>query len=145
MIETTHAALRHTRGAVMGVAEIDCVRRLVRFSGVGNIGAVVISPEGSYHMVSHNGIVGDSVRRIQEFTYPWPPRALLIMHSDGLTSQWNFDRYPGLSVRHPSLIAGVLYRDFTRGRDDVTVLIARESSPAYHRSSDRRQTLEDRE
>jgi hypothetical protein len=28
--------------------------------------------------------------------------------------------------RHPALIAGVLYRDFSRGRDDITVIAARE-------------------
>jgi hypothetical protein len=38
------------------------------------------------------------------------------------------DRYPGLFAKHPSLIAGVLYRDFNRGRDDVTVLVAREET-----------------
>jgi hypothetical protein len=27
---------------------------------------------------------------------------------------------------HPSVIAGVLYRDFARRRDDVTVLVLRE-------------------
>jgi hypothetical protein len=27
--------------------------------------------------------------------------------------------------RHPSLVAGVLFRDFNRGRDDVTVVAAR--------------------
>jgi hypothetical protein len=30
-------------------------------------------------------------------------------------------------MRHASLIAGVLYRDFSRGNDDVTVLVAKES------------------
>jgi hypothetical protein len=44
------------------------------------------------------------------------------MHSDGLLSRWDFDTYPGLTLRHPSLIAGVLYRQYTRGRDDVTVI-----------------------
>jgi hypothetical protein len=47
------------------------------------------------------------------------------MHSDGLATQWNLDQYPGLADRHPSLIAGVLYRDFARGRDDVTVVVAK--------------------
>jgi hypothetical protein len=37
------------------------------------------------------------------------------------------DRYPGLLARTPSLIAGVLYRDFNRARDDVTVLVASEA------------------
>ena len=47
------------------------------------------------------------------------------MHSDGLGTQWRLDRYPTLSQKHPSLIAGVLYRDFYRERDDVTVLVAK--------------------
>ncbi|SAK57010.1 hypothetical protein AWB76_02388 [Caballeronia temeraria] len=51
------------------------------------------------------------------------------MHSDGLNTRWELSRYPGLSMRHPSLIAAVLYRDHARGDDDVTVLVARERRP----------------
>jgi hypothetical protein len=29
--------------------------------------------------------------------------------------------------RPPSIVAGVLYRDFVRGRDDVTVAVVREA------------------
>jgi hypothetical protein len=47
------------------------------------------------------------------------------MHSDGLTTSWSMDAYPGLIRRHPALIAGVLYRDASRGRDDVCVLAGR--------------------
>jgi hypothetical protein len=65
------------------------------------------------------------IRKIQEFTYPLPKEALLVMHSDGLATRWSLDRYPGLANRHPSLIAGVLYRDYRRIRDDVTVVVAR--------------------
>jgi hypothetical protein len=32
----------------------------------------------------------------------------------------------GLALHHPSLIAGILYRDFNRRRDDVTVVAAKE-------------------
>jgi hypothetical protein len=31
---------------------------------------------------------------------------------------------------HPTLIAAVLYRDFARGRDDVTVLVLRQPEQA---------------
>ena len=48
-----------------------------------------------------------------------------LSHPHGLVSRWNLDRYPGLVQRHPSLVAGVLFRDFNRGRDDVTVVAAR--------------------
>jgi hypothetical protein len=48
------------------------------------------------------------------------------MYSDGLGTQWDLGAYPGLRGRHPSIIAAVLYRDFSRRRDDVTVVVARE-------------------
>jgi hypothetical protein len=36
-VEALNAALRATRGAAIGVAHIDAARKLVRFSGLGNI------------------------------------------------------------------------------------------------------------
>jgi anti-sigma regulatory factor (Ser/Thr protein kinase) len=126
IIEVMHPALRSTRGAALAIAEVDVERLTVRFAGVGNISGTIFSPEKSNSMVSYNGTVGHEVRKIQEFVYQWPKGGLLVMHSDGLGTQWRLDRYPGLTAKHPSLIAGVLYRDFNRGRDDVTVLVARE-------------------
>jgi len=127
MIEVIHTRLRSTRGAALAVAEVDRDRQLVRFSGVGNIAGTILSAEGSRRMASHNGTVGHEVRKIQEFNYPWPQNAVLVLHSDGLATHWNLDSYVGLALRHPSLIAGVLYRDFSRRRDDVTVVAAKEA------------------
>ena len=61
-------------------------REVVRFAGVGNISGVIIDA-GSRRiasMVSQNGTVGHAVRKIQEFEYPWPEGASLVLHSDGL-------------------------------------------------------------
>jgi anti-sigma regulatory factor (Ser/Thr protein kinase) len=124
LIEFAHGALRSTRGAALAVADIDLARE-VRYAGIGNIAGAALAPGGNRHMVSHAGIVGHEARKIQEFVYPWWEDSLLVMHSDGLATHWNLDQYPGLASRHPSLIAGVLYRDFTRGRDDVTVVVAK--------------------
>jgi hypothetical protein len=110
----------------LAVTEVDFERLAVRFAGVGNISGTIVSPAKSSSMVSYNGTVGHEVRKIQEFVYEWPKGGLLVMHSDGMGTQWRLDRYAGLADKHPSLIAGVLYRDFNRGRDDVTVLVARE-------------------
>jgi hypothetical protein len=79
-------------------------------------------------VVSHHGTLGHDVRKIQEFSYPWPRGAVLVMHSDGLTSKWGFEAYPGLIQRDPALVAAVLYRDFQRGNDDTTVVVVREAS-----------------
>ncbi len=126
IIERAHGALRSTRGAAMAVAEIDWTANVLRYCGVGNIAATIVNNEQVRHLVSHNGIVGQEARKIGEFTYPWSRESLLIMHSDGLTARWDLKTYPALIQRDPGLIAGVLYRDFSRGRDDATVLVARE-------------------
>ena len=76
-------------------------------------------------LVSHNGTVGVEMRKVQEFDYEFPESPLVVMHSDGLQSRWSFEPYPGLIHRHPAVIASVLWRDFTRGRDDVTVCVVR--------------------
>lgn len=125
LLERAHRAMRATRGAAAAIADIDLDSPLIHFAGVGNISGVVIPPSSPWRrMVSHSGIVGHELRRTSEFTYPWAPGCLVVLHSDGLTTSWSFDNYPGVSTRHPSVIAGLLYRDFTRGRDDVTVVVA---------------------
>ena len=63
---------------------------------------------------------------MQEFIVPLPSRAVLVAHSDGLASQWRVDQYPTLQQRHPSLIAGILFRDFRRKTDDSTVVVIKE-------------------
>jgi anti-sigma regulatory factor (Ser/Thr protein kinase) len=125
IIEAAHTALRSTRGAAVAITEIDFEQQSVRFAGIGNIAASIFSFTEHHNLVSHNGTVGCEIRKIQEFSYPWYTNGLLIMHSDGLSTKWQLDRYPGLSQKHPSLFAGVLYRDFNRERDDVTVLVAK--------------------
>jgi hypothetical protein len=72
-----------------------------------------------------NGTVGHSVAKLQQFSYPWEAGSLLIMHSDGLGTRWHVEQYPGLASRHPALMAGVLFRDFCRRRDDATILVTR--------------------
>lgn len=125
ILQAAHLALRGTRGAAAAVAVLDLTDRTVRYAGVGNIAGSVLSAGTSRSMVSHAGIVGHEARKIQEFAYPFPSGATLVMNSDGLASRWNLDPYPGLGARDPALVAGVLYRDFARGRDDATVLVAR--------------------
>jgi anti-sigma regulatory factor (Ser/Thr protein kinase) len=123
-----HQNLRSTRGAAAALAQIGRSRRLLKFAGVGNICAAVLTDGLMRHAVSHNGTLGHEARLFREYVYPWEPQSLLVMHSDGLSSHWSLDRYPGLSNRHPALIAGVLYRDFKRGHDDVTIVVGREAA-----------------
>jgi anti-sigma regulatory factor (Ser/Thr protein kinase) len=124
-LEAAHNALKPTRGAAMAMAEIDVAARRISYAGVGNIVAGVASGEGLRRMVSYDGTLGHEAGRIQAFEYPLEAGQTLIMHSDGLRSQWKLDRCPGLLERDPFLVAGLLYRDLFKGRDDATVVVAR--------------------
>ena len=125
LLDEAHLRLRSTRGAALGVARMDAHRETIAFAGIGNIAAQVLTHDQRRQLMSHNGIVGSNMRKVQTFELPWREGALLIMHSDGLTSRWDLDSYPGLRACHPALIAGVLYRDHARGRDAVSVCVLR--------------------
>ena len=127
IVQALHDGLRSTRGAAVAVSEIVPGRSLVKYAGVGNICAAIVTPGSRRHLISHNGTAGHAVRRIDEFSYPWPKDGVLVEHTDGLGTHWDLDGYPGLMTRSPGLIAAVLYRDFNRGRDDVSVLTATET------------------
>ena len=120
-----HETLRGTRGAAMAIAVIDQDKEQLGFCGIGNIAGCIFDNGARRHLMSHNGIVGSNLRKVQEFSHPFAPGAMVILHSDGINTRWDLDAYPGLAFRHPSLIAAVLYRDFARQRDDSMVLVVR--------------------
>jgi anti-sigma regulatory factor (Ser/Thr protein kinase) len=126
LMEAVHGQLRATRGAAVGVIRHDRGRNLALFVGVGNIAATIVDGGARRAMVSHNGIVGHNMQKVMEYSYPWPRGAMLVAHSDGLESQWDLGQFPGIALRHPSVIAACLFRKYTRKRDDVVVLVARE-------------------
>lgn len=122
-----HRRLRSTRGAAVSIAELSPAAAEIRFAGLGNVAATVISGGARRGLVSHNGTAGATNTTPRELTYPFPPQSLLVMASDGLGTHWDLARYAGLTTHHPALISGVLCRDFSRGRDDLTVVTAREA------------------
>jgi hypothetical protein len=81
----------------------------------------LLSGDGVKRMVSHNGTTGHVAPRIRAFSYPVTGEPTIVLHSDGLTAKWDLARYPGLTQAHPALLAGVLFRDYRRGRDDAGV------------------------
>ena len=122
-MQICHRALATTRGAAGAAARIAVAKRQGTFAGVGNIGCRVETSGERRQLVSHSGTLGHVMRRVQEFDFDFPAGALLILHSDGLATHWASTDYPGLTSKHAGLIAGVLYRDHDRGRDDVTVVV----------------------
>lgn len=125
VLERIHTNLRATRGAAAIVIEIDWDNGRLLAAGIGNVIAAIVQNNSAKRIPSYNGIVGHATPRIRELSYPIAPTAAIVFHSDGLTAAWQPERYPGL-MQHPcATIAGVLYRDCKRGRDDSMVVALR--------------------
>jgi hypothetical protein len=123
ILEAIHDGLRMTRGAAAAIAQVDLLKKIIHFAGVGNISGAIITPSVCRRMVSHNGTLGHEIRKIDEFTYEIPDGAALYAFRR-LGSQWDIRKYPGLLSHHPQIVTSILYRDFHKDRDDVTVLFS---------------------
>lgn len=124
-MEAIHRGIAATRGAAASVAALRLDSPEMIYCGIGNISCAILANGATRRAVSLAGTLGHTMGRAREFSYPVPTGAVLVLHPDGLLTNWSLDPYPGLLARHPALIAGVMYRDFQRGRDDATVLVAR--------------------
>jgi anti-sigma regulatory factor (Ser/Thr protein kinase) len=124
VIERAHRRMTSTRGGAVAVARYNPAGTL-EYGAVGNIGGTLFTDGKSRGLATQNGTVGAQIRHLRTDEYPCAPGSLAVLHSDGLLSRWSLDPYPGLAACHPSVVTSVLYRDFFRGRDDVTVLAVR--------------------
>jgi anti-sigma regulatory factor (Ser/Thr protein kinase) len=123
LVRHLNAALGHTRGAALAVAEIDTAAATVRLCGLGNIAATLIGGGERRGMISLPGIAGHHRSAIREFGYPFPAGAALVMHSDGVSGRWDLDAY--LGMESPLVMAATLLRDAGIRRDDACVLVAK--------------------
>lgn len=122
-LQLAHERARATRGAACTVVVHDPRARSLVHAGVGNVAATLVGLDASRGLAAQNGTLGAVCPAVREQRIDAPPRALLVLHTDGLTSRWRLQDYPGLRARHPQVVAGVLFRDAQRARDDATVLV----------------------
>jgi anti-sigma regulatory factor (Ser/Thr protein kinase) len=123
MMLLIHEALSKTRGAAVALASFDTERRILKYVAVGNIDARICAEGPCQGCATLNGTAGLRLPKLAQFEYEIAPGALIVMHSDGLSARWNLSDYPGLSLQSPGAVAGVLFRDFARKRDDATILV----------------------
>lgn len=130
LLVRANGALRATRGAAVAVGTLDAIAGSMRFAGVGNVAATIVptdTPVATRSLVSLNGIVGHQMRAPNELPYPWGPGTLLVLATDGVRTPWRLETLPGLARRHPAIVAATLWREYTRGRDDATVVVIRQT------------------
>jgi len=125
VFHAAHAALRSTRGAVMGACVLDTTRGMFSYAGVGNIEVRVFNAPEPVRPISNNGTLGARLDKVRVWSYPWAEGASVVLASDGVSASWDVNDYPGLLQKSPQLLAGILMRDYGRDSDDATVLVMR--------------------
>ena len=128
---------RTTRGVVMALARVDESRRRLRFASVGNIEGRTEPGGPSRRFVVRRGILGGRAPAPVVSEHPWSATGVLVLHSDGLSSRWRWEKFAGLWGRPADDIARGLLRELADGTDDATVVVVRGRSPAKDAHQDK--------
>jgi len=127
-----HSTIKRTRGAVGLTAYIDGSNQRLSYCGIGNIAGKMFSADGSListpykNIISYNGILGHNIpTTLNNQQLDWGRNKLLVLHSDGLKSRWDLNKYPGLHRHLATTIAAVLFKDYSRHTDDTLVIVCK--------------------
>jgi hypothetical protein len=110
---------------VMGAVVIDHSRGSFSYAGVGNVEARVLGSREPARPIPINGTLGARLSQVRVWPHRWDEGTTLVLATDGISTTWDIDFYPGILGRSPQLLAGLLLRDFGRNSDDATVLVYR--------------------
>ena len=118
-------ACQATRGVVMMLTLIDTTRRTFTVASVGDIELRVWGAVERLGLIPRRGVVGLNAPQPTPVEHPFPPGTALVMHSDGVRSQWDFKDFPWIGRESASITAQRLLTTLAREDDDATVLVIR--------------------
>lgn len=122
IIRIIHDKVRKTRGLVGTVAIYSIKDKLWRICGVGNIATRIINGVDTKNYMAYNGIIGHNIpTSMKDTEIVWQNGQNLIMCSDGIKTRWEHARYPSLLKYDLSILAAVVFKDFGRFTDDMSV------------------------
>jgi phosphoserine phosphatase RsbX len=126
-LERCHAALRRTRGAVIGLALFPRASSDMQWLAVGNVEGLLLhgSRRGLAReaIVQRPGIVGHGLPHLMTRTLPVAVGDTLVFATDGL--ERGFGQALSSGQARPADGAAALLRRFATGQDDALLLLAR--------------------
>ncbi len=122
-------ACRATRGVVMALARFDWGSGLLAFGALGNIEARVFSASAPFRFAMRRGVIGMSTSHVPVTETPWPADNILVLHSDGLHSRWDWKDFPCAAEQPAQHLAQDLLRSQSNEDDDATVIVVRNMIP----------------
>ncbi|MBN9517494.1 SpoIIE family protein phosphatase [bacterium] len=120
---------RGTRGVVMALARFDRDRSAVSFASIGNIEVRVLGSPEPVNFIVRRGILGGEAPKPVVTDHPWQPGWLFVLHSDGLTTRWQWEDVRDLADSPAPALATGLLRRLAKEDDDATVIVVRGAAP----------------
>lgn len=116
---------RGTRGVVMLLARFDWDAAEMTLGSVGNITMRLCQSSESKHLVTRRGVLGGGAPSPLIKRWAWPTEFVMVIHSDGLSSNWHCDEFSLDEERPVTTTANELLRSLSNYDDDATVLVVR--------------------
>jgi anti-sigma regulatory factor (Ser/Thr protein kinase) len=117
-------ACKATRGVVMALARFKSLTQL-QFASIGNIEVRAWCGGERMPFVCKRGFLGTQETRVGVQEFSWSPEWLLVLHSDGLRTHWQWGDFPGIENEPAQAVASRLMRKLATEHDDATVLAVR--------------------
>jgi anti-sigma regulatory factor (Ser/Thr protein kinase)/serine/threonine protein phosphatase PrpC len=118
-------ACRSSRGVVMALASFDWANMKLTYASVGNIEVKVFGAEEKFKFIVRRGIVGKNAPNPVITENNWQPNYALALHSDGLSTHWNWDDFSRQSDKSAQVMAEHMHRSLKKDNDDTTLIIVK--------------------
>ena len=120
-IQGLHQRLYHTRGAVVGLCNINKKTGELITCGVGNITAKILGYD-TRKIVYRDGIVGFSMPSLKNQTMKVFPGDIIVLYSDGIKENFDMLEIPDLAKKTSGNIASLLIDRYSKNSDDASIL-----------------------
>lgn len=114
-----------TNGVVMALALINWSSMKLVFGSIGNINARIGNNDEKFDLIVRRGILGRHAPDPYISEGNWKLGMSLVLHSDGLTSQWNWSSYTQYLQKPSQFIAEQMFRDLHSENDDATLVFVK--------------------
>lgn len=119
-------ACQGTRGVVMALALFEWSQQLLTFASIGNIEARLLKKEEGMGFIVRRGILGVNAPKPVVTRHRWNISNIMVLHSDGVKSHWNWNELSDVLSSPASIVAGHFINRLARESDDATVIVVKE-------------------
>lgn len=123
-MEELHQLLKGTRGAAVGLGFLHRDTGKLLYAGTGNTTLRKFG-QREVRLISRAGVVGQNLPTPYVQEMPLEDGDLLVLHTDGIRSNFALTDYPQLVSDDPARIARTIVDHFGKDHDDATCLVLR--------------------